>query len=325
MHVCWHDQATIACSRLTGSFTHSIIWNAMKNSTPHDWANWAHQSASYVHVQGLNTLFGTAPWHWLLHISVEEVHWHSETHIRYCKWQDSLLGWRFHNPWLLTLHLLLFRMLYSICVPGWPLKSLNLITAADSAATNQVQSYEMHSKKIISRIQGPQSDDLLKINILPAYWYFSSFLVAWQRPLNKSISSESCQIWMHQNILLWHCCTQTAGIRQEAGRRCSNYAYLIWYINTCNEWGIKWFQIKLQRVLSRTPGYTRQVHGVWDQCLILAPARRPEAGNFTVGPATSKTCRPCWQANLIPAMLSRMAFNCSWILAQQDFIQKLDI
>ena len=31
-------------------------------------------------------------------------------------------------------------------------------------------------------------------------------------------------------------------------------------------------------------------------CNFTFQARWPEAGNFTVGPATSKMCRPCWQA-----------------------------
>ena len=61
------------------------------------------------------------------------------------------------------------------------------------------------------------------------------------------------------------------------------------------------------------------------QCSIFTPARRPEAGNFTVGPATSKVCRPCGQATFIPAMWSRMVYHCQWTLAQQDFIQKIYI
>ena len=46
------------------------------------------------------------------------------------------------------------------------------------------------------------------------------------------------------------------------------------------------------------------------QCSIFTPARRPEAGNFTVGPATSETCRPCWQATFIPSILSRIVYHC---------------
>ena len=61
------------------------------------------------------------------------------------------------------------------------------------------------------------------------------------------------------------------------------------------------------------------------QCSIFTPARRPEAGNFTVGPATSKVCRPCGQATFIPAMWSRMVYHCQWTLTQQDFIQKIYI
>ena len=34
------------------------------------------------------------------------------------------------------------------------------------------------------------------------------FLVAWKNPSNTCISSENCQIWMHQNILLWPCFAQ---------------------------------------------------------------------------------------------------------------------
>ena len=30
-----------------------------------------------------------------------------------------------------------------------------------------------------------------------------------------------CQTWMHQNILLWPCCTQAAGIRERTGVKCS--------------------------------------------------------------------------------------------------------
>ena len=52
---------------------------------------------------------------------------------------------------------------------------------------------------------------------------------------------------------------------------------------------------------------------------------RPEASNFTVGPATSKVCRPCGQATFIPAMWSRMVYHCQWTLTQQDFIQKIYI
>ena len=58
------------------------------------------------------------------------------------------------------------------------------------------------------------------------------------------------------------------------------------------------------------------------QCSIFTPVRRPEAGNFTVVPATSKTCRPCWQATFIPAMLSRMIYHCQWKLTQEDFIKE---
>ena len=32
-------------------------------------------------------------------------------------------------------------------------------------------------------------------------------------PMNKSNTRESCQVWMHQNILLWPCCIHAAGIR----------------------------------------------------------------------------------------------------------------
>ena len=46
------------------------------------------------------------------------------------------------------------------------------------------------------------------------------------------------------------------------------------------------------------------------QCSIFTPVRRPEAGNFTVGPATSKTCRPCWLATLIPPIIIRIVCHC---------------
>ena len=40
--------------------------------------------------------------------------------------------------------------------------------------------------------------------------------------------------------------------------------------------------------------FSRLIAHSQNQCLNLAPARRPEAGHFTVGPA--KMCRPCWPA-----------------------------
>ena len=59
-------------------------------------------------------------------------------------------------------------------------------------------------------------------------------------------------------------------------------------------------------------GWSLHIAPVTDhgQCSIFTPARRPEAGNFTVGPASSRTSRPCWQVTFIPAMLSRMIYHC---------------
>ena len=61
-------------------------------------------------------------------------------------------------------------------------------------------------------------------------------------------------------------------------------------------------------------------YSIWTfQCLISSPAHWPEAGKFTVRPATSKMRQPYCPAAFIPVILNRIAYCREAILAQQDF------
>ena len=57
---------------------------------------------------------------------------------------------------------------------------------------------------------------------------FPYFRDVWQKPLNKNIIPENCQMLMYQNILLWLCCTQAVGNIVGAVVKCSKRTNIIY-------------------------------------------------------------------------------------------------